>query len=131
MFVERRKFPRVNIKYPINVICTGEVMQGHPQYYIFHTYTENMSKGGIMIMLEKEVKAGSLVELELFITDKESLPIKCNGFIIWTKKANPEGTKPDLFNTGIQFADLTNPIYRKLLEDVISCHLDNKSEYKK
>lgn len=131
MLVERRKFPRANIKYPINVICTGEVMQGRPQYYIFRTYTENMNKDGIKVMLEKEVKAGSLVELELFITDRESLPIKCNGVIIWTQKANPEGTKPDLFHTGIQFTDLTNPIYLKLLGDVISYHLDNKSEEKK
>ena len=90
-----------------------------------------MGKGGINVILENEVKAGSLVKLELFITDKESLPIKCNGIIIWTKKANPEGTKPDLFRTGIQFVDLTNPTYRKLLEGVISYHLANKSEDKK
>ena len=128
---ERRKFPRVNVKYQINVICTGEVIQGYPQYYIFHTYTENISEGGIRVILEKEVKVGSLVELELFITDKESLPIKCKGVIIWTKKANPEGTKPDLFHTGIQFTDLTSSVYRKLLGDVISYYLDNKSEDKK
>jgi len=130
MLVERRKFRRANIKYPINVICTGEVVQGDPQSYIFHTYTENMGKGGIMVMLEKEVSPGSLVELELFITDKESLPIKCNGVIIWNKRANPEGTKPNLFSTGIQFKDLTNPAYCKLLDEVINSHLDNKSEDK-
>jgi c-di-GMP-binding flagellar brake protein YcgR len=128
---EKRKFPRANVKYQINVICSGEVIQGRPQYYTFHTYTENISEGGIRVILEKEVKAGSLVKLELFISDKESLPIKCNGVVIWTKKTNPEGTKPDLFHTGIQFTNLTNPVYRKLLKDVISYYLDNKSEDKK
>ena len=128
MVEERRKSPRVNAKYPINVICTGEVIEGNPQHYIFHTYTDNISEGGIRAILEKEVKAGSLVDLELFITDKESLPIKCKAVIAWTKKANPEGTKPDLFHTGIQFQDLRNPVYRKLLGDVISYYLDNKSE---
>lgn len=131
MSEEKRKFTRVDAKYQINVICTGEVIQGNPQSYIFHTYTENISEGGIMAVLEKEVKAGSLVKLELFVTDKESLPIKCNGVVIWTKKVNPEGTKPDLFHTGIQFTDLTNPVYRKLLGDVISYYLDDKSEDKK
>ncbi len=127
MFEERRKFPRADVKYEINVICTGEVIQGKPQNYIFHTYTENLSEGGIRVTLEKEVKVGSLVELELFITDKESLPIKCHGVIVWTKKTNPEGTKPDLFQSGIQFQDLTNPVYRKLLGNVINYYLDNKA----
>ena len=131
MAKERRRFPRVNAKYPINVICTGEVIQGHPQNYIFHTYTENVSEAGIMVILEREVKVGSWVDLELFITAKESLPIKCHAVIIWAKKANPEGTKPDLFHTGIQFIDLTSPVYRKLLGGVISYYLDNKSEDKK
>lgn len=131
MVKERRRFSRVNAKYQINVICTGEVIQGHPKYYIFHTYTENICEDGIRVILEREIKVGSLLELELFISDKESLPIKCNGVVIWTKKANPEGTKPDLFHTGIQFADLTSTIYRKLLGDVISYYLDHKSEDKK
>ena len=131
MSEERRGFPRVSVQYPKNVICIGEVIQGHPQNYIFHTYTESISEGGMKITLEKEVKAGSLVELELFISDKESLPIKCNGVIVWTKKTNPEGTKPDLFHTGIQFKDLTNPVDRKLLKGVINYYLDNKSKDKK
>ena len=128
MLNERRKFPRANIKYEINVICSGEVIQGHPQNYIFHTYTDNISEGGIKILLEKEIKAGSLVKLELFISDKESLPVECSGRVIWTKKANPEGTKPDLFFTGIQFVDLANPVFRKLLVDVINFYLADKSK---
>lgn len=127
MSEERRQFPRVSVKYQINVICSGEVIQGEPQHYVFHTYTENISEGGIRFILEKEVKAGSLVNLELFISDKESLPIKCTGVVAWTKKANPEGTKPDLYHMGIQFTDLTNPVYRKLLKEVINYYLDKKS----
>ena len=131
MYEEKRKFPRVNAKYQINVKCSGEVVKGDPQCYIFHAYTENISEGGMKIILEREIKVGSLVELQLFITDKESLPIQCNGVIAWNKKANPEGTKPDLFYTGIQFTDLINPVYRKLLGEVISCYLDKEKEDKK
>jgi len=128
---ERRKFPRVTVKYQINVKCSGEVIKGDPQFYIFHTYTENISEGGMKIILEKEIKVGSLVELQLFVTEKESLPIQCNGVVVWNKKANPEGTKPDLFHMGIQFTDLINPVYRKLLGEVISCYLDKEKEDKK
>ena len=131
MAKERRQFTRVNAKYPINVICAGEVIEGHPQHYIFRTYTKNISQGGIKVILEQEIKVGSEVELELFITDKESLPIQCSGVIAWNKKANPEGTKPDIFHTGIQYADLINPVYLKLLREVISCYLDRETEDKK
>ena len=128
MFIERRKFPRANIKYQINVICAGEVIDGHPQNYIFHTYTENIGEGGIKVILEKEIKAGSLIKLELFISEKESLPVECNGTVIWTKRANPETTKPDLFYTGIQFIGLVNPVYRKLLVDVINYNLAEQAK---
>jgi Tfp pilus assembly protein PilZ len=126
MTAERRKCPRVVAKYPINVICTGEVIQGSPQDYIFHTYTENISEGGIKITLEREINIGSVIMLELFITDKESLPVKCKGVIRWVKKVNPEGTRPDLFTMGIQLADLTNRVDRKLLGEVISYYLNNR-----
>jgi hypothetical protein len=128
MLNERRKFPRALLKYQINVICSGEVIEGHPKDYIFHTYTDNISEGGIKVILEKQINPGSLVKLELFISDKESLPVECKGTVVWTQKANPENTKPDIFFTGIQFLDLTNPVFRKLLVDVINYYLANKSK---
>ncbi|MDD2689027.1 MAG: PilZ domain-containing protein [Candidatus Omnitrophica bacterium] len=106
MFKERRKFPRAEIKYRINIICEGSVILGEPKDFIFHTYTENISEGGIKVVLEKELKTASLVKLELYITTKKSLPIKCKGIVVWSKKTNPEGTKPDLFITGFQFLEL-------------------------
>ena len=106
MFKERRKFPRVDIRYKINIICQGAVIMGEPQGFVFHTYTENISESGIRVILEKEVQVASLVKLELYITSRSLSPIRCNGIVVWSKRANPEGTKPDLFNTGIQFIEL-------------------------
>lgn len=106
MLKERRKFPRAEIKYRINIICEGSVILGEPKNFIFHTYTENIGEGGIKVILEKELKTASLVKLELYITTKKSLPIKCKGIVVWSKKANPEGTRPDLFITGFQFLEL-------------------------
>ncbi|MFA5199463.1 MAG: PilZ domain-containing protein [Candidatus Omnitrophota bacterium] len=131
MVEERRRSPRVSVKCQINVICTGEVIEGNPKSYIFHTYTQNISEGGINIILEKEIKTGSLIDLELFITDKESLPIKCRGSVVWSKKVNPQGTSPDLFQAGIKFLDLTSSVYRKLLSEVIRYYLNKESEDKK
>lgn len=105
-FRERRKFPRAEVKYRINIICEGAVILGEPEDYIFHTYTDNISEGGIRVILEKELKNASLVKLELYVTSRESFPLRCKGIVVWTKKTNPEGTKPDLFYTGIQFMEL-------------------------
>ncbi len=128
---ERRIFIRVNGKHPINVICSGEVVKGFPEHFIFRTFTENLSEGGIKVILEKEVKVGSLVKLELFITDKESMPVICDGLIVWTKKANPEGVRPEIYHTGIKLLNLTNPVDHNFLVEVVNFYLSKKSEEKK
>lgn len=127
-FKERRKFPRINVKYKINIICEGEVILGYPAGYVFHTYTENLSEGGIRVMLEAQLKVGSLIKLELFLTTKESFPIEYKGIVVWTKQKNPKGTKPDLFDTGIQFLDFTSNVYRQLLTNVIKHYLEREGK---
>ncbi|MDD5432081.1 MAG: PilZ domain-containing protein [Candidatus Omnitrophica bacterium] len=115
---ERRKYPRASLKYKINIICEGTVVSGRPKDYIFHAYTENLSEGGIRVILEKELSKASIVRLELFITSKKTAPIVSDGLVIWTKKVNPDGTKPDLFNTGIQFIGL-GEIEQKIIRGVV------------
>lgn len=104
MVQERRRFPRATVRYKINIICEGEVILGTPKDYTFHTHSENISEGGIKVLLEKELKIGSLIKLQVFITS--GVPIDCKGIITWNKKVNPELTKPDVFETGIQFIEL-------------------------
>jgi Tfp pilus assembly protein PilZ len=124
MLEERRVFPRAYLKYKINIICEGTVILGGPKDYIFHTYTENIGEGGIKVVLEKELKLGSLLKLELFITSKKMLPIECKGMVVWTKKINPQGTKPDLFATGIKFIELSSSVGGQLITDIVNRYLD-------
>ena len=101
---EKRKFPRVNLKYKVTIICDGKVLLGMPGEYSFHTCTENLSQGGVMVRLERQLPNASIMRLRLFVTEKA--PFECKGSVAWTKKANPENTKPDIFETGIQFIEL-------------------------
>ena len=101
---ERRRYPRVRLKYKITIICEGKVLFGLPENYIFHTFTENLSEIGVMVKLEQRLKDASIIRLRLFVTEKA--PFECKGSVAWTKKANPENTKPDVFETGIQFIEL-------------------------
>lgn len=126
---ERRKFPRVDVKYKINIICDGSVILGAPQDYTFHTYTENIGLGGIKVVLEKELRVGSLLKLELFIRSKKTFPVLCKGMVVWVQKANPQGTKPDLFAVGIKFLDLCGSMEAQLISDIVNSYLGgvNKS----
>ena len=101
---ERRKHPRIKLKCKITVICKGRVLFGTPENYAFHTCSENLSESGVMVNLEQRLSDAAIVSLRLFITEK--IPFECKGSIAWTKKINPENTKPDVFATGIQFIEL-------------------------
>ncbi|HNX82080.1 MAG TPA: PilZ domain-containing protein [Candidatus Omnitrophota bacterium] len=104
MVIERRKFPRAELKYKITVVCDGTVILGAPSDYTFHTHSENISVGGLKVILDRQLPVGTLVQLEVFVTP--NAPIVCKGIIVWTQRINPQETKPDLFETGIQFIEL-------------------------
>ena len=101
---ERRKFPRIKVKYKITIVCDGKVLFGTPEDYVFHTFTENLSEVGAMVYLEQRLSDAAIVSLSLFIT--ENVPFKCKGSIAWTRKVNPKNTKPDIFETGIRFVEM-------------------------
>lgn len=101
---ERRKFPRIKVKYKIIIVCEGKVLYGAPEDYVFHTFTDNLCEAGLMVRLERRLSEAAIVKLSLFIT--EDTPLKCKGSVAWTKKVNPENTKPDIFETGIRFIEL-------------------------
>jgi hypothetical protein len=101
---ERRKYPRAKLRYKITVICEGKVLLGTPNDYVFHTCSEDLSEIGVMVKLERRLTNASIIKLRLFVTEKT--PFECKGSIVWTKKVNPENTKPDIFETGILFVEL-------------------------
>ena len=113
---ERRKFPRIKLKYKINIICDGRVLLGLPEDYVFHTFSENLSQAGVMVKLEQQLKDASIVGLRLFVTEK--FPFECKGTVAWTRKANPGDTKPDIFETGIRFIELDN-IEEKIIGNLV------------
>ena len=118
---ERRKFNRADIQYRIRIICEGEVILGEPESYSFATYTENIGEAGIKVNLEKQIKIASLVNLELYISNKDILPMACKGSVIWSKKISPEGKKPEIFETGIQFIQLSD-IDHQIICNIIRRH---------
>ena len=98
--INRRKFPRVN--YPCLVIIRGN----HENQEAILTQTENVGIGGVGVILKKELKIFSPVELELDLMDMQP-HIKCEGKVVWVVKSSVADKKKGLFfDIGVEFDNL-------------------------
>ena len=71
------------------------------------TYTEDISEGGLNIVIKENLDIASVVDMEIFI---KNAPISCKGKIAWIKtKENTmlEDEAITYFCTGIEFQQLT------------------------
>lgn len=93
----RRQFPR--IAYP----CLVRVMyKGHaPDILLAHT--ENISAGGMCVIVRKEVEMFAPTEVEIdLVEDPEH--IFASGHVVWTvRRKATETVKPMFYDIGIQF----------------------------
>jgi hypothetical protein len=80
--IERRKFPRV--EYPC--LITVRSVTAPPQAIL--THTENISVGGVRVIIAKKIEPMTEVDLEIDLMD--TLPnIFARGTISWVKKFLP------------------------------------------
>jgi len=110
--VNRRKFPRAN--YPCLVIIRHN--HGGPEAML--THTENIGVGGVCVILKKNVKLFTSVELEIDLLDTSS-HIKCEGKIVWcVQRKNAEDKKPSFYDTGIEFVNIKEKEQKRIGEVV-------------
>lgn len=99
--MNRRKFPRAN--YP----CLLIVRKDHSSPDAILTHTENISIGGVCVILKKDLKMFTPLELELDLLDTQR-HIKCDGKIVWVvRRVDTEEIKPSFYDTGIEFINLS------------------------
>lgn len=111
--LERRQFPRVN--YP----CLITIRHEANGLDAFLTHTENIGTGGVCLVLKKDIKLFSEVDLEIDLLDMEK-NIQCKGRVIWSVKTQTQKlAKTPIFDTGIEFIDIA-PKDQKRIADVVS-----------
>jgi c-di-GMP-binding flagellar brake protein YcgR len=111
--LERRQFPRVN--YP----CLITIRHEHNGMDAFLTHTENIGTGGVCLVLKKDIKLFSEVNLEIDLLDMEK-NIQCKGKVIWSVKTqSKKPAKLPVFDTGVEFADIS-PKDQKRIADVVN-----------
>jgi Tfp pilus assembly protein PilZ len=110
--IDRRKFPRVN--YPCLVI----VRHDGGKQEVFLTHTENLGIGGICIILKKNIKLFTNVEVELDLLDLSD-HVKCKGKVVWSIRRKSEApVKPLFYDLGIEFSDLNKKDQDRIQEIV-------------
>lgn len=114
---ERRRFVRA--AYPCRIIVKSGLK-------IFSSQTENISAGGVKVILEEKFKHYTSVDLELFF-EKDN-PIICNGRVIWVmERGQSVEKKPFMFDVGIEFIsirDSDREYINKIVEETLGKEKD-------
>ncbi len=99
--INTRKAVRVSFECTVVVKKAGANL-------VFHSSTENISIGGVCVILEKELLRNTPVELELVLPD--DLPaVRCSGKVRWSAKRNEYiSKKSSQFDTGIEFIEISD-----------------------
>jgi len=113
--LERRRFVRAN--YP----CRVKVYSGLHKGETFFTYTENISCGGVCVVLEKDI--GLFVNVDIQVDLEDGLGwLKCKGKTVWVARRSEWSEKrPRHFNTGAEFVDLTEKDRLRITEVIQIC----------
>ncbi len=67
--------------------------------------TENIGLGGVCVLLDKGLDIFSTIELDLTLDDGKA-PLHLKGTVVWVVQRK-EFRKSPLFDTGVEFADLS------------------------
>lgn len=112
---ERRKF--VRIKFPCEITTRG------PEKHTIPTNAENISAGGIRVVIPERLGSSSVVEIDIFGIKNE--PIIGKGRVIWVfSKKNLRGES--VYDTGIEFSQISEEDLRKIKNLVASITSDKK-----
>ena len=86
---DNRRYPRKDVTTGINYrVITPLGGKG---------LTKNISEGGLCIILDKKIPAGTMLELKFELPGKESVPVEIFAKVIWQKE------KEGKFLTGVKF----------------------------
>lgn len=106
--VDRRIFSRA--EYP----CLITVRKTTPPVQAILTHTDNISIGGVRVVIAKKIEAMTEVDLEIDL--KDTLPtVISKGRVAWVKIiVSSQKDKPPRYDTGIRFLGLKDECRRRI-----------------
>jgi len=96
--IEKRKFIRA--RFPCKIL-----IYNFPEHSI-STHTENISAGGVRVIIGERIEAGSLVGIEVHLKENK---ITCQGKVVWVVDKKSPYRKGILYHdTGIEFCEISD-----------------------
>lgn len=109
MVVERRRFPRILVKFLVEY--RGEAVWQHAQSY-------NLSRGGMFIATDKVESPGTHIEIMFEIGKEKVRRIHAEAVVIWNRSREGE-TEGAPSGMGVQFLRIFPVDGEKFLEELV------------
>ena len=111
--LNRRKYSRVFFPCLVKVRDYKETLL---------THTENISSGGVRLILKSPLDMLTHVEVEVDLMDADD-HLRCVGKVVWVEQRKAsESVKPLFYDIGIEFVDVS-AADNKRLDAVVAHHL--------
>ncbi len=99
--MNRRKFPRANFPCLVKLSFSSDLSDA------FLTHTENISTGGLCVILKRGLDLQTRVDLEIDLMDGEN-HILCQGKVVWVvRRKATDVLKPIGYDMGIEYVNIT------------------------
>lgn len=97
-FVERRKHARLNLSMKVDyqISSSGE----EPRRAV----SRDISLGGVLLLVKERMDAGTPMDLEIYLTEEETKPIKTRAQVIWQGELGEK--EEGFYHTGITFTKI-------------------------
>jgi len=98
---ERRKFARLDLALNISyrVIERDPTPPVDPR----ETISSDISMGGVRLMMPSRIENGTMLELEIYLGEDDSVPIKAEGEVVWQSRISKTS-----FETGVMIKDMAS-----------------------
>lgn len=110
---EKRKFVRLNTACDVSY----SVLDVKPRE-VDRSQTRNISAGGICLIVNEELKPGSILGLDFVLGDKKTI-IQAKGRIAWIKPFKI-ATEQERFDCGIEFTEISSADREKINQYIFS-----------
>lgn len=112
----RRKFARAAFPCLIKIRCEKKDKE------VFLTHTENLSFGGVRVILKDPIDLGVIIDLDIDLMDAGEV-LKCRGQVVWLDKRKKDCEfKPDFYDIGIEFQNI-DEANKERLEVIVNHYL--------
>jgi hypothetical protein len=107
--IERRRYPRINVTWPISIVLNGEIIDGE---------TINITVDGVLISCEEPLQLNEALRISINPPNHQGIGV--TGKVIWSDQYAID-ERDATFGMGICFVKISE-VDRHFLKDLVSAH---------